>query len=198
VAQPAILPSFPATERDLDGLPEGVKGQIIDGELVVLPRPGHPHLMSAAGLSAILGGQFLFGFGGGPGGWIILAEPEIRFGRDLLIPDLAGWRKERFAAPRKGPYVVSLDWVCEILSPTTVRIDRVRKLSIYAREHVGHAWLIDPLSRTLEVFSLHEERWLLVGSHQDDEKVRAQPFAAVEIDLSLLWTDIPEDAEEGA
>jgi Uma2 family endonuclease len=189
-------PGFPASERDLEDLPEHVSGQIIDGELVVLPRPDHLHVGVASGLGMLLGAPLHFGFGGGPGGWVILDEPKIRFPPDLLVPDLAGWRRERFVAPRKGPYLIASDWVCEILSPSTARIDRIRKLPIYARDGVRFAWYIDPKLRILEVFQLHEGRWLLIGSHQNKDKVRAEPFEAVEVDLSLIWSDLPDEAEE--
>src|SRR5689334_10535989 len=153
MARPAPMyqPSYPATERDLDDLPADVIGQIIDGELIVHPRPDPPHTQAASGLGGLLISPFHYGFGGGPGGWVILVEPKIRFGSNLLVPDLAGWRRERFVPIRKGPYTVSPDWVCELLSPSTARVDRVRKLPTYARAGVSHAWILDPTLRTLEV-----------------------------------------------
>jgi len=198
MARPAPLQPhlYPATERDLEGLPEDVIGQIIDGELIVHPRPDPPHVQAASGLGVLLSGPFRYGFGNGPGGWIILDEPKIRFGRDLLVPDLAGWRRERFVPIRRGPYIVVPDWICELLSPSTARDDRVRKLPIYAREGVPHAWIIDPTLRTLEVLRLQEGRWLIVNVFHDDEKVRAEPFEAVELDLALLWEDLPAEEEE--
>jgi Uma2 family endonuclease len=199
MARPAPIyqPPYPATERDLDDLPEGVIGQIVDGELIVHPRPDPPHTLAASGLGGLLSPPFHFGFGGGPGGWVILDEPKIRFGGDLLVPDLAGWRRERFIPIRKGPYTVAPDWVCELLSPSTARIDRIRKLPIYAREGVSYAWLLDPGLRTLEVLRLQDGRWLIVGVFQKQDKVRAEPFEAIELDLSLLWGDLPpEETEE--
>jgi Uma2 family endonuclease len=185
----------PATERDLDDLPEDVIGQIVDGELIVHPRPDAPHVITASELGALLIAPFRRGIGG-PGGWIILDEPRILFGPQHLVPDLAGWRKERFAAPRKGSFTVIPDWVCEILSPSTRRFDRVTKLPIYAREGVGHAWVLDPVARTLEVLRLHEGRWLIAGVHENEAKVQAEPFEAVEIDLSLIWGEIPPEPTE--
>ncbi|HXO20488.1 MAG TPA: Uma2 family endonuclease [Thermoanaerobaculia bacterium] len=180
----------PATEADLDFLPEQVMGQIIGGELVVHPRPGAPHTEAASMLGALLIQAFGRG-NGGPGGWVILHEPDIRFGRDLLVPDLAGWRRERFVSPEKGPYVVTPDWTCELLSPSSVRDDRVRKLPIYARHGVGHAWILDPDLRTFEVLRLHQGAWLIVGLHESADRVRAEPFEAIELDLTLLWREAP-------
>ncbi len=180
--------SAPATLRDLDDLPEEVVAHLVDGELIVHPRPEGPHVEAASELGWMLMGPFRHGVGG-PGGWIILDEPKVLFGPQLLVPDLAGWKKERFAAVRKGPYTVIPDWVCEILSPSTRRFDRSTKLQIYARAGVHHAWVIDPGAQTLEVLRLHEGRWLIVAVHGGQGKVRAEPFDAVELDLSLIWSD---------
>jgi len=185
----------PATERDLDDLPEDVIGQIVDGELIVHPRPDPPHTEAASALTGFLFAPLRQGIGG-PGGWVILVEPKIRFGSQILVPDLAGWRQERFVSPRKGPYTVIPDWLCEVLSPSTMRFDRVTKLPIYAREGVAHVWLMDPVARTLEVLRLHERSWLIAAVHENAEKVRAEPFEAVEIDLSLIWGDFPEEPVE--
>ena len=189
----------PATERDLDDLPEEVIGQIVDGELIVHPRPDHPHVRAASTLTWAIFGPFDQGLGG-PGGWVILAEPRILFGETLFIPDLAGWRKERFIAPKKGSYTVAPDWVCEILSPSTARFDRKTKLPIYAQAEVQHAWILDPDVRRLEVLRRRGENWTIAAAHQNTDKVRAEPFEALELDLSLLWGEEaggPAPAEEG-
>lgn len=186
----------PPTLLDLDNLPEDVVGEIIDGQLHVHPRPDVPHTRAAFELSVSLGSPFGRGVGG-PGGWVLLGEPRIIFGVQTLVPDLAGWRQERFVEPRKGPLLVAPDWICEILSPSTERHDRVKKLPIYARHEVRHAWLIDPVLRTLEVLRLEAGSWVIVGAHQEDEKVRAEPFDAVEIDLAQLWGKVlPPDEPE--
>lgn len=185
----------PATLLDLDDLPEDVLGEIIDGELHVFPRPDEPHARAAFDLSLTLGNPFYRGING-PGGWILRAEPRILFGSQTLVPDLAGWRSERFAAPRKGPLLVAPDWICEILSPSTERHDRIRKLPIYARHEVRHAWLVDPVLRTLEVLRLEAGTWAIVGLYEKDEKIRAEPFEAIEIDLSQIWGVASPDEEE--
>lgn len=194
-----MTPTIPTrripTISDLDDLPEDVVGEIIDGELIVHPRPDPPHVWAASELGAVLVTAFRRGIGG-PGGWIILDEPRIQFDPQILVPDLAGWRRERYQAPLKGPFQVPPDWICEVLSPTTERDDRVRKLPIYARNGVQHAWLVNPIQRTLEVFRRQDDAWLLAAVHGQDDKVRAKPFDAVEIDLSQIWGEIPEASPE--
>jgi len=185
-----------ATLRDLDDLPEDVVAHIVDGDLVVHPRPDPPHTEAASELGWMLVGPFRHGVNG-PGGWVILDEPKILFGSQLLIPDLAGWRKEHFPSIRKGPYTVGPDWVCEILSPSTRRFDRSTKLPIYARAGVSHALILDPDVQTLEVLRLHEGRWLITDVFEGRGKVRAEPFEAIELDLSLVWGEaVPEDPED--
>ena len=183
----APKPPRRATYDDIVALPEGIVGEIIDGELITHPRPAPPHVRSSTNLGVLIGGPFGLGMGG-PGGWVILDEPEIQFAADTLVPDLAGWRKERLPAlPEKGPLEVVPDWACEVLSPSTENDDRRRKLRIYARHRVGHVWLIDPLAQTLEVLRLHESTWLIAGVYGTDDAVRAEPFDAVEIPLRVLW-----------
>jgi Uma2 family endonuclease len=141
-----------------------------------------------------LGGPFDAGRGG-PGGWWILDEPEIHLGpgpdRDVLVPDLAGWRVERVPwDPDDDAYLtIAPDWVCEVLSPSTALFDRAKKMPVYAREGVAHVWLLDPAARSLEVFMLGaERRWVLLGVYDDASPIRADPFGAIELDLSALWT----------
>ncbi|KFA87447.1 Uma2 family endonuclease [Archangium violaceum] len=182
----------PATYEDIEALPVGWVGEIIEDELVASPRPamGHGRVTSVLGVE--LGGPFDLGRGG-PGGWWIFFEPEIHFGRNVLVPDLAGWRRERLPKPpaRNEPFMkVAPDWLCEVLSPSTESMDRARKLPLYHREGVSHVWLVDPLARTLEVLRREARGWLLVATHTGDERVRAEPFEAVEFGLELLW--LPE------
>lgn len=129
---------------------------------------------------------------GGPGDWWILDEPELHLGADVLVPDLAGWRKTRMPhRPDTAYFPLAPDWVCEILSPSTAVVDRVKKLAIYAREGVAHAWLIDPALQTLEVFRLEGGRWVLLGTHAGNEVVRAEPFAEIDLELDRLWSNPP-------
>jgi Uma2 family endonuclease len=112
---------------------------------------------------------------------------------DILVPDLAGWRRERLPAlPADAFLTLAPDWVCEVLSASTAKMDRADKLPIYAREQVGHAWLLDPIQRTLEVMRLDGGHWTLLGVFKDDARVRAEPFDAFELDLAILWADVEQ------
>lgn len=177
-----------AVYEDLLDIPENMTGEIIGGELIVTPRPSRKHIYAGSMLGGEISHPFAFGRGGGPGGWIILDEPEIAFGEDILVPDLAGWKKERFPVEEPHNWIsVAPDWVCEILSPATAAVDRARKMPIYAQHQVLHAWLIDPILQTLEVFRLETGRWIVLGVYAQSAKVRAEPFTELELDLPLLW-----------
>jgi Uma2 family endonuclease len=177
----------PATYADIETLPEHLVGEILNGELVVNPRPAPRH----ANASTVLGGLLVppFGLGDrGPGGWWILAEPEIHIGEHVVVPDLAGWRRERMPSmPEEAFFSVPPDWVCEVLSPSTSKTDKIVKRPIYAEFGVSHLWLVDPIDKTLEVSALDAGRWVLVATHGGDEAVRAVPFDAVALDLKHLW-----------
>jgi Uma2 family endonuclease len=194
MATPLASPRRPATLHDLDELPEHVIGHIVDGELIVLPRPEAPHVRAAGILYALLFQSFWYGLSD-PGGWVLLPEPKILFGEQMLVPDLAGWRQERYVEPQKGPYTVAPAWICEILSPSTASFDRSTKLPIYAHAGVGHTWLIDPSLRTLEVLRLREGKWQIESVFRNEDKVRAEPFEAFELDLALLWRRVPANPE---
>ena len=178
----------PATYEDLLQVPDLLVAEIVDGELYTSPRPAPRHAVSASVLAGDLNPAFQRGRGG-PGGWWILFEPELHLGRDILVPDLAGWRRERLPAIADEPpyFTLAPDWVCEVLSPSTYRLDRIKKLHIYGREGVKHAWLLHPGERTLEVRRLEAGRWAVLATYADDALVRAEPFEAVEIDLLPLW-----------
>lgn len=177
----------PATYDDILALPEHVVGEIISGELIVSPRPAPRHAVAASVLSGELGPPYHSGQGG-PGGWWILFEPELHLDDDVLVPDLAGWRRQRLPSiPETTYFTLAPDWVCEVLSPGTARLDRQRKLAIYARERVSHAWLLDPLERTLEVLRLENGQWVIASVHAEDDDVRAEPFDATVLRLARLW-----------
>ena len=179
-----------ATYEDLYSLPENTVGEIIEGELIAVPRPSRKHGFSAFALGGELVPPYQFGRSGGPGGWVIIGEPEVRFGDNYLVPDIAGWRKERFPAVEETNWIsIPPDWITEILSPNTVRVDRIKKMSIYAAYGVSFLWLLDPLAKTLEVFRLVNGSWLLKSVLGEKDKVRAEPFEAIEIDLSNLWME---------
>jgi len=181
-----------ATYEDLYDIPENMTGEIIDGELVATPRPARRHVHAASVLGSAVGPSYQFGRGG-PGGWIIYDEPEIHFDeKNIIVPDLAGWRKERLTTlPGEHRFVVPPDWVCEILSPRTASKDRIKKMRTFARHEVPYAWLIDPVLMTLEVFKLETGRWFLADAFAGNEKVRAEPFQEIELELGLLWLEEP-------
>ena len=161
-------------------LPDHMVGEIIGGELHAQPRPAGKHTLAHSGLHGEIDSPFQKGRGG-PGGWWILIEPELHLIRDteVVVPDLAGWRRERMPAlPEDHRFEIVPDWVCEILSPGTARKDRALKLPLYARFSVPHAWLVDPAARTLEAFELRAGLWSLAGVFKDDDTVAAPPFAA--------------------
>jgi Uma2 family endonuclease len=143
------------------------------------------HAASVLGIE--LGGPFHRGRNG-PGGWVLLDEPELHFGEDVVVPDIAGWRRDRLeTVPDAAFLTLPPDWLCEMLSPTTETIDRTRKLAIYAAQRVSHVWLVSPLRETLEVLRLESQRWSLIAKHEGQAKLRAEPFDAVELDLGALW-----------
>jgi len=177
-----------ASYEDLYSIPENMTGEIIDGELFVTPRPSRRHVGAASSLGYKIGPSYQFGERGGPGGWIILVEPEIGLDEDILVPDLAGWRKERYPGDEPHNWIsVTPDWICEVLSPGTAHKDKVKKMPTYARHGVPYFWLIDPIVKTLDVFNLESGRWVLLSSYAEDDKVRAEPFAEIEFALSDLW-----------
>jgi Uma2 family endonuclease len=178
------------TYDDLYDIPENMTGQIIDGEMIVTPRPSARHSHAASTLGGEVVPPYRFGRSGGPGGWIILYEQELMFGEHLLVPDFSGWRKERFpGVPQENWISVPPDWVCEILSPGTARVDRVRKMPIYARNEIPFLWLIDPTAQTLEAYRLEAGKWLLLGAFAENDKFRAEPFQEIEMDLGNFWLE---------
>jgi len=179
----------PATYADIEALAPGWVGEIIDDELWAFPRPARWNAWAVSVLGAKLGTAFSSGQEG-PGGWWLVREPELHFDRQVLVPDLAGWRRER--APglfeRDEPFFdVAPDWVCEVLSPSTAALDRGRKLEVYHQEGVSHAWLVDPRAHTLEVYRRGKKGWRLSARHGGEEAIRAEPFDAEPLELGLLW-----------
>lgn len=187
----------PATYADVEAAPEHLVAEIIDGRLVTHPRPTTRHAAAANELAYELTGPFRRGRGG-PGGWVFLLEPEIKIGDDLLVPDIAGCRRERLPGHPETNYLsIVPDWVCEIISPPTEIRDRTAKRRIYAEGSVGYLWLLDPRQQLLEAFRLAEGQWVLAGTWRADEEVRAPPFDAIAFSLAELWPlDRPLGFEE--
>lgn len=185
----------PATYADIEALPEHLVGEIIDGELIVSPRPRPPHALAESRIIMDIGSPFDRGRGG-PGGWWILGEPELHLDRHVLVPDVAGWQRQRMPelpAEARG-IEVPPDWVCEVLSPSTMKIDRGRKLLIYARCGIDWAWIVDPATRLLEVYRRATDTFQYVGAYSDDARARIAPFDAIELDLSAWWLPRPPGA----
>jgi Uma2 family endonuclease len=185
------VPPFdrPATYDDLTKLPDNLVVEIVNGELHASPRPAPPHARAGSSIGGLLVGPFDHARGG-PGGWWILLEPELHRAGDVLVPDWAGWRRSRMPdLPKTAYFPLAPDWICEVLSASTSRLDRAQKLAVYAREGVGHAWLVDPDAGTLEVLRLEHGRWTILATHCGAEVVCAEPFDAIEVDLASLWVD---------
>jgi len=178
-----------ATYEDALNAPANTVAEVLDGTLYTHPRPAMPHALAGSALGEELGPPFKRGVNG-PGGWMILDEPELHLGPepDIIVPDLAGWRRERMpAVPHAAYLTVAPDWACEVISPSTEDIDRAEKMPIYARENVAHVWLVDPLLKTLEVFRLDGESYRMVHTWRGSASVRAEPFDAIELELAILW-----------
>ena len=178
-----------ATYEDVLNAPENKVAEILDGELFLSPRPAPRHAVASTRLATVIGGSFDEG-GRGPGGWWIIAEPELHFGDHVVVPDIAGWRRERMPGiPGQAYFTLAPDWVCEVLSPSTERIDRGRKLRIYAEAGVAHLWFVKPTDRSLEVMTLRDGAWTIAAVFEDAAVVRVQPFEAIELELTRLWVE---------
>lgn len=184
-------PRARATYDDVIAAPEHMVAELIDGELFTSPRPGAPHARFASAIAMDLGPAYDRGRGG-PGGWWILFEPELHFQENVLVPDLAGWRRERMPQlPKDHIFSIVPDWICEVTSPSSGRLDRLKKMPIYKREGVAWAWIVDPEQQMLEVFHGEPNGWRLVATHGENEAVRIEPFDAIEIDLGSIWGPPP-------
>ena len=176
-----------ATYEDVLSAPENKIAEILDGELFLSPRLPPRHSLA----SSRLGGALVrFDVHHSPNGWWILFAPEIHLGEDVVVPDWAGWRRERLPTiPDTAFFSLAPDWVCEVLSPSTERIDRGRKLRIYAGAGVAHAWLVNPIERMLEVLRLRDGTWTILTVCGGSEAVRVEPFDAIELALGRLWEE---------
>ncbi len=173
----------------IEALPEWQRGEYVGGELVVGPAPALPHQHVVTMLVALLVPRFQPGTGG-PDGWRFVIGPELHLGEDILIPDLAGWRMQRMpSVPLTPAASLAPDWVCEVLSPSTMKFDRTAKLRAYAAAGVTWAWLVDHATRTSEVHHRAGEGWHVEDEFSGDDPVRAPPFDAAPLELRKLWPD---------
>lgn len=189
----SIVAKGRATYADLEALPEHLVGEILFGTLVTHPRPHRRHGGASSALGAISANAYQFGIGG-PGGWIFVDEPELHLGPHITVPDIAGWRRERMTEPAdRAHFEIPPDWICEVLSDRTETYDKGDKRRIYATYRVAHLWHLDPRARTLEVFALQDQNWLLTHTFVFRDEVRAPPFEAISFSLGLLWPFDPPD-----
>ena len=179
--------------EELCALPENVVGEIFNDELIVSPRPSPKHAMASTDLLTKV--NHLFG-GGGEGSWLILFEPELHFAKpkqklekkNIIVPDIAGWKKERMPKlPEAAYFELPPDWVCEVLSPSTARHDKISKIRIYAVNAIPYYWILDPINKILEVLILQGENYQTAMTFGENDKVSAPPFEEIELNLGDLW-----------
>lgn len=178
-----------ATYQDVLDAPPHMVAEVLAGTLHTHPRPAMRNARASSGIGAKINPAFDYG-DGGPGGWWILDEPELHLGDDIVVPDLSGCRRETMPEfPDTAYCTIPPDWTCEVLSPSTRRIDQNEKRAIYAREGVSHLWFVDPDAKTLEAFELEDHRWVLLATVADDAQVSLPPFDAISFPLGTLWPE---------
>ena len=184
-----------AAYQDVLDAPPHKVAEVIAGRLHTRPRPASRHAWASSGIGAKISPPFNYG-DGGPGGWWIVFEPELHLAEDIVVPDLAGWRRETMPEyPDVAFFTTAPDWVCEVLSPSTRRLDLSEKRALYAREGVRHLWFVDPDARTLEAFELRDGQWVLLGTLAGDAPVSLPPFDAITFPLDALWPEVIARAE---
>ena len=183
-----------ATYQDILDAPPHVVAEIIEGTLYTHPRPANPHTFAG---SRLVGSLMLpFDFADGPGGWWIVKEPELHLSDDMVVPDIVGWRCARMPAFPTGAYItLAPDWVCEVLSPSTRKLDLGQKKNIYAREGVAYHWFVDPDERSLEALVLRGRKWVQIDKLYDDASVSLPPFEEFSFNLGNLW--LPHAIQKG-
>lgn len=177
-----------ATYADLAALPDGERGEVLNGELVLQPSPTPLHQSTMGEIYAELRNPFQRQRGG-PGGWWLIQDVDVEFGRhDICRPDISGWRRDRVPQfPSERPVGHRPDWVCEGLSPRTALRDQGDKRAIYQRAEVPWYWLVDPSNRTITVLRLAADGYVVHQVAGDGGIAALQPFDAIELDLSFLF-----------
>ena len=176
-----------ATYQDVLDAPPDKVAEVVDGTLYIFDRPAFLHALAGSKLLRYIGAPFDDGLGG-PGGWWILYEPQIHLGEDIVVPDIAGWRRERMPVfPDTAYTTLAPDWVCEVLSPSTRKFDLGDKSAVYSRAGVGYIWFVDPIARSLEANVLRGGKWVESAMLYDDATVSLPPFEAISFNLGDLW-----------
>lgn len=176
--------------------PEDARYELIDGELVEKAAPTFEHGRAQLQTGAALIGPFARRLGGpgGPGGWWLATEVDILLDGRGYRPDIAGWRRERApTAPTERPVTLRPDWLCEIVSESNRVVDTVTKLRRYQQAGVPHYWILDHADRTLSVYRHTADGYLVALRATAQERVRAEPFDAVELHVAILLGDDPDD-----
>lgn len=185
------------TYKDLMEAPDHMIAEILDGALHLSPRPTAAHALALSHVTMDVGQPFGRGRGG-PGGWWILAEPELWLGpptrlrETVAVPDVAGWLRTRLPElPDAVGIALRPDWICEVLSPSSVRRDRVVKRAVYAEAGVPWLWWLDPAARTLEILELRQGEYTVIDGFSGEQTIRARPFDAVPLPLQEWWAAPP-------
>ncbi len=179
----------PLSVEDVRRSPGHFVAEYLNGELAYRQRFSNRFVNAKSVIGMEIGFHFHGeGGAGGPGGWWILDEPELHLGNEVIVPDLAGWRSDRLGAiGDELSFSTAPDWVCEVLSPHSARMNSTQKLPIYLREHVRHVWIVDPIAQTLVVFRHTGSQWLLAADDGGQALIRAEPFESVELNLARAW-----------
>jgi len=176
-------------------LDDGRTYEIIAGLMEALPRPRPGHGNAQALLSGEIVRPFQRGRGG-PGGWWIIIEPDVELTtNDIIVPDLAGWKRDKVPEfPHDRPIRFVPDWICEVLSPTNQKRDRVVKANLYLTCGVMYYWILDVQERTLEAYSAKEGSWVRLGAWTDGDTSRIPPFDAIELEVEGLFPPPPSSS----
>ena len=190
------LPDNPATLDDLLAIPEAERRhEVIDGELVEKGAASGEHGGTQADLVSALNSRFSRRPGGrGPGGWWFAIEVEIVFAPNQIFrPDVVGWRRER--APQRTtvfPITLFPDWIGEVLS-TNRSNDLIKKKRVYHQCQIPHYWILDPAEETLAVHRWGPDGYIEFLAALRAERLRAEPFDAVELSVGVLFGDDDPD-----
>lgn len=186
-----------STALDLEQWTGRYHAEVIDGEIVEKALPSGEHANVEAALSWFLRNYFdrVPGAEDRPGGWWILVEATVELRpHDVFQPDLSGWRRDRTPdRPRGHPVRIRPDWVCEVLSPSNARYDLSVKLATYAEVGVGHYWVVDPANELVTAYRHQAGAYLVAQVARRGERIRLEPFAAVELAVGVLFGDEPDD-----